>query len=113
MSRRYPQPVFLDATVLSNFASSDSVRFLEMALDAPVVVPAVRDEIVRGQTLGHDYLAAALDAFDDGLPVGDRPVENDTRRIKERIDAGEAQALRCALEHGGRGGPPRWCLARR
>lgn len=51
MSRRYPQPVFLDATVLSNFASSDAVGFLETVLDSPVVVPAVRDEIERGRNL--------------------------------------------------------------
>jgi hypothetical protein len=41
----YPQPVFLDATVLSNFASTNSIAFLIGVLEAPVVTPAVRDEI--------------------------------------------------------------------
>lgn len=99
MSRRYLQPVFLDATVLSNFASSGAVGFLETVLDSPVVVPAVRDEIERGRNLGHEYLATAVDAFDDGLPVGDRPAEDGG--VRERLDAGEAAALRGALEHDG------------
>lgn len=99
MSRRYPQPVFLDATVLSNFASSDAVGFLETILDSPVVVPAVRDEIERGQNLGHEYLTPAVDAFDDELPVGDRPAED--AAIRKRLDAGEAAALRGALERDG------------
>lgn len=99
MPRRYPQPVFLDATVLSNFASSDAVGFLETILDSPVVVPAVRDEIERGQNLGHEYLTPAVDAFDDELPVGDRPAED--AAIRKRLDAGEAAALRGALEREG------------
>lgn len=99
MSRRYPQPVFLDATVLSNFASSHAVGFLETVLDSPVVVPAVRDEIERGQNLGHEYLTTAVDAFDEGLPVDDRPAEDVA--IRERLDAGEAEALRGAVERDG------------
>jgi len=41
--------MFLDATVVSNFASTDGIGFLTTLLESPVVVPAVRDEIERGE----------------------------------------------------------------
>jgi len=71
----YPQPVFLDATVISNFASTSSVEFLVHLLEAPVVAPAVRDEIERGVKHGHEYLISAVEAFDEGLAVSDIPPE--------------------------------------
>lgn len=49
MADRYPTPVFLDATVLSNFASAGGTSFLTSLLEAAVVVPAVRDEVERGR----------------------------------------------------------------
>lgn len=52
MADGYPQPVFLDATVISNYASTDSIEFLVRLLESPVVVPAVRDEIARGEAAG-------------------------------------------------------------
>jgi predicted nucleic acid-binding protein len=69
----YPQPVFLDATVISNFASTNSVEFLVHLLEAPIVVPAVRDEIERGVEHGPEYLTSAVEAFDNGLAVSDVP----------------------------------------
>ena len=69
MAKRYPQPVFLDATVVSNFDSTDGITFLTTLLDSPVVSPAVRDEIERGAHAGYEYLGAAVDAFGESLPV--------------------------------------------
>lgn len=101
MADGYPQPIFLDATVLSNFASTDGIDFLLTVLDDPVVVPAVSEEIEQGYGFGHEYLARAIDAFDDGLRVGEAPSASEMEELHERLDAGEAQALRSALDHDG------------
>jgi predicted nucleic acid-binding protein len=101
MADGYPDPIFLDATVLSNFASTDAIEFLVELLDSPVVVPAVRSEIEQGQQFGHDYLATATEAFDDGRRVSDVPSETGTGQLHERLDAGEAEALRGAIEDDG------------
>jgi predicted nucleic acid-binding protein len=101
MADGYPQPVFLDTTVLSNFASTGAVAFLVEVLDSPVVVPAVRDEVERGRRFGHDYLATAVEAFGDGLRAGGCPREPETGRLRERLDAGEAEALRGAIKCDG------------
>jgi len=97
----YPQPVFLDATVVSNFASTSSVEFLVHLLEAPIVVPAVRDEIERGVEHGHEYLTSAVEAFDDGLAVSDVPPEIGRASLHERLDPGEREALRGAVERDG------------
>lgn len=101
MPEGYPQPIFLDATVLSNFASTDAIRLLIEVLEAPIVVPAVRDEIEQGQQFGHDYLANAVEAFGNGLRVSDQPPEMEAVQFRDRLDAGEAEALRAAVEHDG------------
>lgn len=101
MAGRYPQPTFLDATVVSNFASTDAIEFLVEVLESPVIVPAVRDEIEEGRRVGHDYLASAIEAFDDGLRVSNTPPETGAVRVRDRLDAGEAEALRGAFEHDG------------
>jgi len=101
MAGQYPQPVFLDATVISNFASTDAIEFLVELLESPAVAPAVRDEIEHGQSAGHDYLDVAADAFDEGLAVTDVPPEAGETEIRDRLDAGEAESLLGAIEHGG------------
>lgn len=101
MADDYPQPVFLDATVISNFASTNSVEFLVDVLEDPVVVPAVRDEIEQGVNLGHKYLAGAVEAFDEGLPVIDVPPEIGGVTLRDRLDPGETEALRGAAAHDG------------
>lgn len=83
MAGGYPEPIFLDATVLSNFASTDAIEFLVEVLDSPVVVPAVRDEIEQGQRFGHDYLATAVEAFGDGLRASDVSPETGTVQFRE------------------------------
>jgi predicted nucleic acid-binding protein len=101
MPDRYPQPAFLDTTVISNFASTSSVEFLVHLLEAPIVVPAVRDEIERGVKRGHEYLTSAVEAFDNGLAVSDVPPEIGGVSLHDRLDPGETEALRGAVEHDG------------
>jgi len=97
----YPQPVFLDATVISNFASTNSVEFLGYVLESPIVVPAVRDEIEQGVKHGHEYLANAVEAFDSGLAVSDVPPEIGRVSPHKRLDSGEGEAVRGAVERDG------------
>ena len=97
----YPQPVFLDATAISNFASTSSVEFLVHLLEAPIVVPAVRDEIERGVEHGHEYLTSAVEAFDSGLAVSDVPPEIGRVSLHERLDPGEREALLGAAKRNG------------
>jgi predicted nucleic acid-binding protein len=101
MTGGYPQPVVLDTTVVSNFASTDSISFFATVLESPVVVPAVREELERGLDAGHGYLDTAVDALDDELPV--RPVSADdgVQDIRDRLDRGEAESLLGAIEHSG------------
>jgi len=101
MPDRYPQPVFLDATVISNYASTNSIEFLVHVLEAPFVAPTVRDEIEQGADFGHEYLTSAVEAFDEGLPVSDAPPETSGVKVGDRLDPGETEALRGAVERDG------------
>ena len=103
MGGGYPQPVVLDTTVVSNFASTDSISLLVAILESPVVVPAVRDELERGLETGHEYLDTAVAALDDQLPVRALSSQNeaDLQNIHDRLDRGEAESLLEAIEHRG------------
>jgi predicted nucleic acid-binding protein len=101
MADTYPGPLFLDATVISNFASTDGCELLARTLDSPVVTPAVQDEIEDGRTHGHEYLATAVAAIGDTIPVHtvSEPAANLSSRIE--LDAGEAESLRGAIATDG------------
>lgn len=101
MTDEYPQPVVLDATVLSNFASTDGVSLLVTVLESPVVVPAVRDELERGLDAGHEYLDTVVDALETDLPIQSLPSDSDFQEIWDRLDPGEAESLLAAIEHSG------------
>lgn len=106
MAAALAQPVVLDATVLSNYASSGSVGWLIELLSQPVVVPAVRDELEAGQAHGHAFLAAAIELLGDDLSlldVTDDPQEGLPERsvLRAELDPGEADSLRCAIAHDG------------
>ena len=101
MSDGYPKPIFLDATVISNYASTNSIEFLVDILEAPVVAPAVRDEIEQGVDFGHEYLTSAVEAFDEGLVVSDVPPKIGRMNLRKRLDPGETEALRGAVDRGG------------
>lgn len=101
MTDEYPQPVVLDATVLSNFASTDGVSLLVTVLESPVVVPAVCDELERGLDAGHEYLDTVVDALETDLPIQSLPYDSDFQEIRDRLDPGEAESLLLAIEHSG------------
>lgn len=101
MTGGYPQPVVLDTTVVSNFASTASISLLTAILESPVVVPAVRDELERGLDTGHEYLDTAVDALDEELPVRSLSSNDDGQNIRDRLDRGEAESLLGAIEHRG------------
>lgn len=69
MTEAFAQPVVLDATVLSNYASSGSVRWLIELLSQPAAVPAVEDELEAGRAHGHAFLAAAFEPLGDDLSL--------------------------------------------
>ncbi len=66
------------------------------------MAPAVRDEIEQGVEFGHEYLISAVEAFDDGLILSDVPPEMERISLRERLDRGETEALRGAVERAGR-----------
>lgn len=101
MDDGYPQPVFLDATVLSNFATTEGISFLATLIDSPAVVPTVRDEIERGQAAGYENLVDAVDSFGDEVPLRTVSEDTGTGEIRDRLDAGEAATILGVLEHGG------------
>jgi predicted nucleic acid-binding protein len=100
MPAEHPQPIFLDATVCSNFASTDGVDLLVELLDAPAVTPEVRGEIEAGLKADHDYLRDAVAAFDETLPIRGSLIDGDHAILSE-LDTGEAATLLAAIEHGG------------
>ena len=95
------QPVFLDTTVISNFASTDSVEFLATVVESPTVVPAVRVEIEQGYAQGHTYLECAINSFDQALPIQETTSPTRMEMLRDRVDAGEAESIVAALEHNG------------
>jgi len=93
--------MFLDATVVSNFASTDGIGFLTTLLESPVVVPPVREEIERGERAGYEYLGVAVDALGESLPIREVPSDADDSEICDRLDAGDAESILGVLAHGG------------
>lgn len=97
MRESFSQPVFLDATVLSNFSSTGSVTWLTSSLDGLSTVPAVEAELQRGYNQGYEYLANALKAIeDDQIPVEETATEELEQaypKIRNQLDPGEAEAF--------------------
>lgn len=105
MSEAHPSPVVLDATVLSNFANSDSVEFLTTILENPQTVPAVRTELEQGVVSGYTYLGTAMDGIDNGdigtVDTVPDMLADEYGTVQTRLDAGEAEALVAAQTAGG------------
>jgi len=97
MSERVSRPVILDATVLSNYASTDSVSWLTTTLDALQTVPAVRTELEQGREVGYAYLEHALDVLESGeisiAETAPEQLQQDYPAVQTRLDPGEAEAL--------------------
>lgn len=101
MPEEYPPPVILDATVLSNFASTDAIEVLVEMLESPAVVPTVIDEINEGRDFGYEYLTVAVETFGEGIQILDVEPADGTPKIHDRLDAGEAESLLTAIEQRG------------
>lgn len=103
MAEAADRPVVLDATVLGNFASSESTAQLARFVDQPVTVDAVRRELERGREGGYGFLKDALDCCGDAIPVVRAEEEASARQsdLRDRLDAGEAAALLVADERAG------------
>jgi predicted nucleic acid-binding protein len=105
MSEPLDRPVVLDATVLSNYASTDSVTWLATILDALQTVPAVRTELEQGCEVGYAYLEHALDVLESGrigiAETAPEQLQQDYPAVQNRLDPGEAEALVAAHTAGG------------
>lgn len=103
---RKRKPLVLDATVLSNFASSGSVSWLTTTFSELGTAPAVEHELQRGIEAGHQFLRSASRAIEaneisvlrSGSEIARQSWFSD---VFDRLDCGEAEALVTAtLEDG-------------
>ena len=105
MSEPLVRPIVLDATVLSNFASTDSVTWLATTLEYLQTVPAVRTELENGREAGYTYLNHALAVLESGdigvVETAPEQLQQDYPEIEDRLDPGEAEALVAAHTAGG------------
>lgn len=103
MNEEPAQPIVLDTTVLSNFASVDAIDWLIGTFERPIVVPAVRDELEEGEDAGHMFLTAAIDPLEDELPVHQiaDAKSADHPDYVAPLDPGESESLRAAEEQDG------------
>lgn len=105
MSKPFSRPVILDATVLSNYASTDSVTWLATILDDLQTVPAVRTELKQGREVGYAYLEHVLDVLESGrigiAETAPEQLQQDYPAVQNRLDPGEAEALVAAHTAGG------------
>lgn len=100
------KPLVLDSTVLSNFASSESVSWLVSAFSELQTVPAVEEELRRGVEAGHRFLRPALAAIETDEISVFGPVSEAARRSRftqvfRGLDRGEAEALVAAVLQAG------------
>lgn len=97
----------LDTTVISNFATTDSLSVLFSSFDTVMVPMAVVSELERGIEEGYDFLSEALDRIDPSTHVTGGGKAQLRRGSKERwtiieraLDSGEAEALTVAILNG-------------
>lgn len=103
---REEKPLVLDATVLSNFASSKSISWLTSAFSGLETTPTVEQELRNGIDEGYSFLKPVVRAIDDEeVPVsgsvGEIADSSETLRVFRRLDRGEAEALIIAEQAGG------------
>lgn len=97
----------LDTTVVSNFASTDSLGVRFSSFESITVPTAVVSELERGVDEGHDFLADAKERLDPSKHVTGGGRAHLRRGSKERwtilrreLDDGEAEALTVAILNG-------------
>ncbi|ELY88605.1 hypothetical protein [Natrinema altunense] len=97
MSESFSLPVILDATVSSNFASTESVTWLTAVLENLTTVPAIEWELQRGIENGYPYLENALEAIRTGQIPLEKSVTEQLEQayptIRDQLDPGEAEAF--------------------
>lgn len=102
-----PKIAVLDTTVVSNFASTDSLDVLFASFEKVNVPTAVIAELERGVQEGYDFLSEAKAQFDPSKHVTNGGEAHLRRGSKERwtiidqeLDDGEAEALTVAILNG-------------
>lgn len=103
---RAEKPLVLDSTVLSNFASSESVSWLTSAFSGLETAPSVERELRNGIEEGYSFLRLAVEAIDSRTiavsgSTGEIATSSDEIWIVQRLDQGEAEALVIADRAGG------------
>lgn len=104
--RQAKQPLVLDSTVFSNFASSESLTWLTSSFSDLVTTPTVERELRDGVNEGYSFLRPAVRAIDDErVPVlgsvGEIANSPEMRSVFSRLDRGEAEALVIAQQDDG------------
>lgn len=87
--------------MLSNFAVAGGASFLVRVADDLVTSVAVAEEIQTGVEAGYDHLETVSDALGRRIPVVTVERDDTFRRLRERLDLGEATCLRGAARRGG------------
>jgi predicted nucleic acid-binding protein len=102
-----PKIAVLDTTVVSNFASTDSIHVLFDAFEKVNVPTAVISELERGADEGYDFLSEAESKFDPSKHVtsgGEAHLRHGSKErwtiIDRELDDGEAEALTVAILNG-------------
>jgi predicted nucleic acid-binding protein len=92
-----PSPQVLDSTVLSNFASTDSVWVLDETLHQPTTVPVVQSELARGVDV-YPFLSAFESPETSPIPILSPSglAEVLTDQFQPQLDPGEAQVVAIA-----------------
>ncbi|WP_136589888.1 hypothetical protein [Salinigranum halophilum] len=93
--------LYLDTTVLANFAAADIVGVIPETVDNPRTSYAVRAELNAGVTAGFDSLSRALTGLSDpldesaggGITVAGSLVRQRKPELLDRLAAGEASVL--------------------
>lgn len=106
--------VFLDTTVLSNFASTDSVWLIPAVFDRPVAPREVYQELEQGINEGYQYLTNATavcvvpqihqrtaESGEIEVPELGSFFESNAKSILDELDRGEAAAVHQARTFGG------------
>ncbi|NEU58565.1 hypothetical protein [Halorussus sp. MSC15.2] len=96
--REKRKPLVLDATVLSNFASSDAISWLTDTFSGLATAAAVEQELQRGVDEGYPFLGSALAAVQcdkiDLLHPGRGILDHhEFSEELQRLDRGETEVL--------------------
>lgn len=108
MTAMDPRRIFFDATVLSNFAITDSVPILIDLFSAPCTTETVQNELEQGYSEGYDHLSNALDylsSFSEATNaeisvVGTLDESLHDSGLLTRLDRGEATIVYHGKIHG-------------